>query len=208
MTYATLDSIRDLTGITADEVSSTILGTIRDRAENKLLKDLTIEVKDEEMDSNLDGDYLNGDNATFYTKNKPIADSNKDKTIDSNDITIYLWTDVEDETTRTEASIDNVRASTGRVVLSSAPSSNNEKITVTYSYYLSEEVPDWNTLELASIYLSGHFAVVKLRGKQPVKYTVGDFKYDDDRPGRVFLLEYKSIINNIKPKMGVLSSEY
>lgn len=198
MPYAKTEDIRLLTNIQEDEVNDSVLTTIRDRAEQKIIKDLTIERVDEGMEPNLDGTYLNGSNNTFYTNSKPIADIDRDGTISSDDITVKIWEDFDNEGTVEEVTIDNVTPETGRVILSSPPGSEYDKITATYSFYNSPGLPDWDLLELASVYLSGYMSVVKTRGKVPSKYSVGDLSIDEDLPGQQLLREYRSVLNRLR----------
>lgn len=203
MSYTALDDIREMTGIEKDEVSDIVLGTLRDRAEQKLIKDITIKFNQQSMNPDLDGNKLNGSNKTFYTKESPIADVDRNSSIDGDDITVEVWGDAADESTKSEYKVSSVESESGRVTLSSAPSANDEVITATYSVYLAEEVPSWKMLKTASVYMAGYLSVIKFRGKEPAKYKIGDFTYDDESPGRVFKREYISTLNEITDRTSV-----
>ncbi len=198
LSYADLSFIRDLTNLPQDEIDDPTLETIRERAEQKLIKDITIEKNQEELKGNLNGTYINGSNNTFYTHHTPIADTNADESIDSNDVTVHVWAERDDEGTRSEISVDSVTADTGRVILGSSPASDDDKITINYSYYNAPDVPDWNLVEMASAFLTGYLGSVKLRGAVPSKYSIGDLSIDEELPGKPFLREYRSTINDIR----------
>jgi len=206
MPYNTVQEVRD--DLRTDEISDTKLTNLRKKGEKRLIRDITIKVDEKDLESNLEGNKLDGSNSTFYTNESVtqdyvIADTNRDSTVDSSDVTVWVWSEADQRGTRSEATISSVEAKSGKIKLDSPPSSTNDRITASYSYYLSETLPEWGLVSLAGAYITGHLAMIYLRGKQPVRYSIGDFDYRDDDPGRVFLREYSSTINDIRDKSSV-----
>jgi len=192
LSYGNLDVIRIISGLTEAKVSQSTLETLRGLAENMILSEISGRVSNEEMDGSVDGS-----NTKFKILNPPLADSNYDKVIDANDISVYLWTDTEDESTKTSATVDTVYPSTGLVVLSTAPASTVEAVTADYRHYFTA-IPDWELVDSATNYLTAFLAMVSIKGSAPAKYALGKLRVNDDMPGRTYASVMQDILDIIR----------
>jgi len=196
MVYTTVSDIRVISGITEDEISNSILTDIIEYAEAEILRQINVRMVDEDLDPDLDGTGIDGSNVTFYTKNKPIADINRDSTIDSNDIIVYVWDNEQDESTKNKVTVSTVQADSGRVVLETAPAKNKERISANYSYH--KNTIDYTLVTKASAYLTAYLAVLRLSGRLPISYTLGRaLRVNTKDMGHRFYHEYLSILNMI-----------
>lgn len=200
MSYTTDEIVRTFTGLTEDDISQVDLSYVRDYADREILQQLTIRVYDEELESDLDGSYIDGSNKVFYTKEKPIADTDYDKNIDTGEITVYTWSDSTDESTKQEVTVSSVDARSGKIELSSAPARSIDKVTIDYSYYKGR-IPNWDLVSLATAYLAGHLAMIKIKGKVPERVRVGRFATVEELPGGQFYREYIKILNQMRTRI-------
>lgn len=193
MPYTTSAKVRNLTGLTSDEISADDLNVLRNYAENRVLREITVRTVDEEVSVDPDHDNV------INTSNTPLADTDKDEKVNSNDITIYSWSDEDDESTKSEVTVTSVNAESGHITLNSNVDGAS-KVTADYSFYLGR-TPDWNLIEQAVIYLTASIALKRVKGKLPPDYKIGKMHIKEEIPGSVYEREYDKIIRMIKNKM-------
>lgn len=116
--YAELDDIRSISGLTTTDVSDDVLYDLAYFASRQVIRDTTIRVFKEELDGNIDGS-----NKEYQIHHNEIADTNYDAVVDASDVTVY--TGEYDGTTGfmeyTEVTVSSVNKVDGIITLSSAP---------------------------------------------------------------------------------------
>jgi len=202
MAYATISDVRLLSGLTVDEISDTDLSSLIDYADRKVLQEITIPRIQEDLKPNLKGEFIDGINKVFYLQHSPIADINRDSSVTVDDIKVYAWTDSQDEGTKSLVTVSSIEPETGRVELASAPSTEIKKLTADYSFYLGN-TPDWSLLKAVSSYFTAYLAMVKLKGKTPVKYSLGRLRVTDEVSGGKFLREALRLLHQLRNQMAV-----
>jgi hypothetical protein len=156
-TYATLAQLRIITQFTAADISDADVNDLVPKADRAILRLATIEVYDEELEGAIDGS-----NKIFTTAHGQIADTDFDKDVDKDDVTVYL-VDYDDEGNEvaTETEVDTVNARDGIVTLVTAPTTINAEagIRIDYRYYKSQV--DFDMLTLAANYYLAHLCEVR-----------------------------------------------
>ena len=152
MPYNTPTEVREICGLTVEAAPDQVLSKYITRSDQALIAALTVRVYNEEMFGDLLRSYgaaCDGSTKTFYTYRYPLADTNATSTnsqwVWTDDLTVYLWTTKYDESTRTTAAISSINASTGKIVLSTAPSNLVVWMTADYSYYYNNM--NWTILK-------------------------------------------------------------
>jgi len=147
-TYATLAQLRIISHFTEADISDADVNDLIPKADRAILRLATIEMYDEEM-----GGSIDDENKIFTTKYRPIADVNYDKTIDKNDVTVYLVDyDEEGNGESTEAEVNTVNARDGIVTLVAAPTSVYTEVGVFIDYRYYQKPVDYDMLALAANY--------------------------------------------------------
>jgi len=188
--YTTPQEIRDLLGVTIEDAPDDILEEFIDKAQHVVIKYWQVQIKDETMTGS-----INGSNNTFSVSNKFIADTDFDKKITTNDFTIYLWTDEDDPGSRVEATVSTFYPEHGKFVLSSAPSTDVEKITIDYSYYT--KAIDWDLVNLATAYYAGMLWVAREQYLVPETFAIGGIRVRSVQPWERLREEFFRIVNQI-----------
>jgi len=193
--YCTVSDVRDLTDITSSDISDTELSSLIDLATQMIIKDITIPVVGEKLSGS-----INGTNTTFSTSYYPIADINGDKTVDGSDVTVYLWTDSSDPSTKSTISVETIYPNEGKIVLSSAPSSSVEKITCDYSYTWHDSI-NWELVKVACVYLTAFLFYVKKYTAIPLSVARGPIRFRwDVKPYVSYLNQYYHVMSLVKSK--------
>jgi len=196
--YGSVALFRQLSKITSDDMSDAEVEDMLEVASLVVLDDLSVLRKLETMTGE-----INGSNTVFYTRFKPIADCNFDKSIDASDITVYGWEeDEEGNITLTVLSVSDITPELGKVTLASAPSTDYDKIVATYRFYVIGTTPSWSLVDLATVYYAIHLAYVTLKGLLPVSFKLGSLSVSygrrgEEKPHRIFYEKYRDIIERI-----------
>jgi len=191
--YALIPEVRDLIGLTTDDIDSSDLGDLIDLSTQMMIEDLTLAVRDEEPSGN-----INGSNTTFSIDYYPVADTSGNKTVGSEDITVYTWTDEDDPSTKSSVSVSTIYERDGKVILSSAPVSTVSKITIDYSYTF-EEALNWELIKVACSYLVGYLFSIRKFTVLPDSYARGPMRFRHfTKPYDQYLSKYYEIMNLIK----------
>lgn len=165
-------------------------------AQLKLLKDISGYRIDEELYGTIDGT-----NVYFYTDKQFIADRNFDMTVDSNDLTVYLWTDASDPSTKSTATVSAVNSTIGQITLASAPTSGTAMVTCDYRFYNSY-IEDWQEVTTACAYLAGYYWVIRDRLLLPDNVSFGGMRWRISFPQwRELYTEYARMIHALRGKM-------
>lgn len=169
LAYCSVDDVRILLGFDESDITDSEINNLITIADARVIADLTALHVDEVMYGDIDGS-----NTVFYTKHRPIADSNADKVVDTSEVTVAGYTDKDDYTTREVLAISSVDAIAGKVTLSTAPS-GYEVITATYRSYFKQ--PDWELVKLASVYFVGYLTVLNKFALVPIEAKLGAMNY-------------------------------
>ena len=192
------DFIRSVVDILSTEASDSVLEVHSNRAQEMVLKDISSYRTHEEM-TDLNGFTPNkdGSNKKFYVRNVPVADTDFDLTVDGDDLTVYEWSNEDDETTASVVSVTSVNADTGLVQLTTAPASSIQKVTCSYRFHLSQV--NNTILQIATAILAGLLWIQKDRILMPDRVSVGAYKWQYTSPAYKKLYEqYLRTINFIK----------
>jgi len=174
MAWTNSNNVRLLTGLTENEVSTDDLSCLIDIAQKEVLLQVNTRVireKVEYIDETREN-KIDGINTTFYVKNwrgKFISDDNFDLSVDISDITVYS---VDTSGVETELTVSSISYNSGKFILSTAPS--NVSIYITYSYSLIDTVSPNPLLKLASEYLTGAYAYMRIDSSQKKSVRFGN----------------------------------
>jgi len=195
MGYATINEVRNLTGLTDTDIDDTDLSDLIDLATKMIVEDMTISVIDEEPSGK-----INGSNTTFTVYHYPIADIDGDGQVTGSDITVYTWTDDDDPSTKSTVSINTVYPRNGIIILQNPPSTSIEKITIDYAYTWEENI-DWDLVKIACSWLTAYLFCVKKFTTVPESVVRGPvrFRYYT-KPYNEYLKNYYHVMSLIKSK--------
>ena len=161
MGFATIDKFRKYTGIKQKDMEDNDVQMLLPEADKATLEQIIIRVFDEELSGDVDGS-----NTEYTTAKKPIADTNRDKTVNSSDVTVYAkYQTSENNPYSHEMTVSTVNSRDGIITLSSAPTTDDnsstgaeEGIFADYAYWKALEEPDWDRVCQASCYYLGYLA--------------------------------------------------
>ena len=186
--YTTPQEIRDLLGLTVEDVDDSILEEFIDKAQKILLKYIAVQVIDEEMTGS-----INGVNTTFSVSHKFIADVDFDKQVTTSDFKIYGWKKSNDPSSKVELSVSTFYPEYGIFVLSSPPSSDTyKKITCDYSYYTCKI--DWDLVNMATAYYAGMLWVARELYLVPETLAIGNVRVRNRQPWERLREEFLRIV--------------
>jgi len=145
MAYTTPDKIRKILGIDEEtDAPDEVLNTFINDAAKVIIRRLSVRVINEVPEAG-----YKTDNTEWYCLQDFIADINGDGIVDKNDIKVYKWESLGDESTKTEVTVVSLNPLSGRILLTE-PITSNYSITVDYSYYMNQI--DWDIIDLAAAY--------------------------------------------------------
>ena len=185
------ESVRKVIGITAEDASDEDLLFFITNAQQELLEEVTIPVKDGKVVGLIDGS-----NREFYLGFYPVADRDFDLEATTADVSVYSWTDTGDLDTKTSVTVESIDPLEGRIILSSPPSTSVEALTADYRYFTNEVTYD--LLSEACIFLAAakwtrsEFLMI------PDSWTLGGIRIRHTRPYTELLSEYQSILSIIR----------
>ena len=116
---------------------------------------------------------VDGTNTIFYVKQRPLADMNMDSSVDEDDVQVFYAT-LDSNNRRVYGSaqtVSSVDARSGRVTMSTAPTSITAIDGVYMTYGTTVEDLDYSEVRTAANYLLAHLVSVKVRGETP-NYTM------------------------------------
>lgn len=156
-TYSTLAQLRIVSHFTEADISDADVNDLVSKADRAILRLATIEVHNEALVGGIDGE-----NKIFSTEHRQIADTDFDKDVDKDDVTVYLI-DYDDEGNEvaTETEVDTVNARDGIITLATAPTTVNAEagINIDYRYYNVEV--NFDMLTLAANYYLAHLCEMR-----------------------------------------------
>lgn len=180
--WTTAEAVRRMNGFPLDTndpnyAEDLVLHYYVDRAQEAVASDVSILVRDEQTSGS-----INGTNTYFFCTNKPIADWNFDKVINTLDVTVYGWGSLEDLNTKTSLSVSAIDYLNGRITMSSAPSSTFEVLTIDYRH--SKYEINFTLLDVATAYMAGWLYLTAEYMEMPTTTRVGaqGFRFESSPP--------------------------
>jgi hypothetical protein len=156
MGFATVELFRNYTGIKKQDLEDNDVMMLFDEADKATLEQIICRVYNEELSGDIDSS-----NTLFTTKFKPIADINRDRTVNASDVTVYLVDlDSENNPSSTATTVSTVTSRDGIITLSTAPTTDNAEVGVfaDYAYWKNINAPDWDRVAQASCYYAAYLA--------------------------------------------------
>ena len=204
--YCTVDEIRQMTNISASDISDTQLATMIGFAGAQINGDMNVHHEDEVI-KYLDSHRSNkqdGVNSTFFTEHYPIGDANDDFRITVSDINVYS---VDSSGTKTKLVVTQVNNMTGEFRLNTAPSGDVE-LQVTYkSTQRNVETPD-TLIKMACIYLSAAMGYSKLTIGKSRRFKMGNLTvFRDTDSYNTYFRKYREIMDLINDRTHVVIHE-
>lgn len=144
MAYTSPDKIRTILGVSDDDATDEILNVFINDATKVVIRRLTVRVINEEPEQG-----YKTDGTEWYCLHDYISDVNGDTIINKDDIAVFQWESLGDESTKTQIDVLSLNPIGGRIVLVN-PIPTGYSITVDYSYYMNQV--DWDMINLASAY--------------------------------------------------------
>lgn len=182
------NAVRKYAGLHPEDVPDTELDFYIDEADRVVFGDTAIEVIEETL-----GGKTNGENSTFTTHFKHIADTDFDCEVTSSDVTVYAWGTSGELDTRTEWGVDSVDANEGIIYLSSIPSSTYDVMTIDYYYY--KHKPNWNMLRRAANFWATYDYIFAEYLLIPTSLRRGALSWRHVKPYKDLLNRYYEAIN-------------
>ena len=144
MAYTSPDKIRTILGVSDEDAPDEILNVFINDATKVVTRRLTVRVINEVPEQG-----YKTDGTEWYCLNDYIADTNGDTIINKDDIAVFKWGTLGDESTKVQVDVLSLNPIGGRILLvASIP--EGDSITVDYSYYMNQV--DWDMINLASAY--------------------------------------------------------
>jgi hypothetical protein len=144
MAYTTPDKVRKILGVEIGDAPDEILNTFITDATKVVIRRLTVRVINEIPEQG-----YKTDNTEWYCLKDFIADVNGDKIINKDDIAVFKWENLGDESTKTQVDVLSLNPIGGRILLVD-PIPTGYSITVDYSYYMNQI--DFDMVDLAAAY--------------------------------------------------------
>jgi len=190
---------RRWTGLSIQEVSSGDLSEFFKEASKLFLSDIAVPLIREECRRD------SADSTLFYLPYSPLADSNFDKVIDSDDIIVELYDD--EAGSYTPANPESLDAFKGKVWLEEAPASDI-KVLATYWYYYYPQTyhqltQDWSRADLATSLLAGMMVIQRKVFFLPSSVSLGSLRISwggrgGQDPLQRFEEAYLKVLNSLR----------
>jgi len=186
--YCTEEDVRMALHLKQDRADDEELRYWINESQLELLRDISFSIKDEKVSGNIDGS-----NTTFSVGYTPIADTDFDKLVGSTDVFVYGWTDESEPSSKVALTVSTIYVDYGTIVLSSAPSSTYEKITMDYRYYpntINFDLASRATRQLAAYkFIFAKYLLIPERlAHGPIRFTFG-------RPYERLYKEYQRLVH-------------
>ncbi|MBO8180788.1 MAG: hypothetical protein H0Z19_10000 [Archaeoglobus sp.] len=165
MTYGDINTVRQLVGITSDDISDADLTAILSVAERIVMKELTSEVNRELAYP------LTNDRLVYQTRRFPIADRDLDGIVTSADIKVEAKNPIAGFDMWRELTVADIKPEDGLILLSEAPA-DNEQVYISYSY-LPPIITADDINDLVN-YLTAH--LVSLQLENPDTLAISDLE--------------------------------
>ena len=205
MVWTTIGDVRTVTGLTSSDISDTDLDLLILVAQKEVLLQTNQNVIREPVVylDNTRTNLIDGNNTTYYVSNWKgtyLSDSNFDLTVDHLDVHVFS---VSGDGTETELTVSAVTYNEGKITLSSAP--NSVYLYITYSFNYFDPVIPNPLLKIATEYLVGAYAYMRIdaKNKKTVKFgntSITNFSVADSSSSVLFN-KYENLINKLNNQL-------
>lgn len=215
--YASVQDIRDLTGLTSDQISDSLISGIISHSVTQLNADIQTKWKDERVAyiSNEKQNKQNSENTRFYVNHFPIGDRDNNGVISGADV--YAYT-VDSQGTKAQIVVSGVTAAGdelgsvagGPIYLTTAPANN---VTLYFTYYSSPvdmETPH-PLVKLACTQLAAALCYTRIDVGKVQSFRVGKVAVmRQSEAYKIYSDQYYDTINRIRQEFfkTAKSSEY
>ena len=200
--YSSVDSVREISNLTVDDICDTDLYNLIQRATAYLNAEINFRIIREyvvgidQVRLNL----VNGTNNTFYVRRwrQHIGDMNNDGKVTPSDLIVYQ---VDSQNVETQLPVATVSPDEGKFTTYTPPASGS-KVYVTYEWcYVSEYTPH-PLVKLACDYLTTAFAFEKIeRGLSPQQVYGNVRIYRDMAAGSANHRRYREVVLQINSEL-------
>lgn len=207
MVWTSTGDVRLLTGLTTSDISDDDLNSLIAVAQKEVLLQINTKVVREPIEfiDNTRKNEIDGTNTTYYIKNwegKFISDYNYDLTVDISDVSLVAVDN--NDSTESSVTITSITYNKGKFVVTTAQ--DNVDLFVTYACsYFDPVVPD-PLLKLASEYLAGAYAYMRINSSQKKQVKFGNVSITnsvgEDSPYAFFYNKYMDIIRQLNETAG------
>lgn len=198
--YCTPEDIRNMTNLTVNDITDTQIYNLIEYCGIQLNQDINVYIEEEELlyINNTKSNEVDGTNATFYTLNYPIGDSNSDMNVTIADLDVYTYNS---DGTRTEVSVSSITPNEGKFVLVTPPANGLIKVTVTYRYAPLSVSDPHPLIKMACALLTAAWAYTKINvGKAP-KWRMGSTSIWRDMDSfKTYYNNYLKILSQINDR--------
>lgn len=174
MVWTSSHNVRLLTGLTESEVETDDLNSFIEIAQKEVVLQINNKVVREQIqyiDETREND-IDGSNTTYYVKNWKgnfLSDYNYDLDVDTSDI---ILVSVNSDGVEASVSIDSVTYDEGKFEVTTAQ--DNVDLYVTYVYTYFDPVTPNPLLKLATEYLAGAYAYMRINSSQKKQVKFGN----------------------------------
>jgi len=186
--YADPRSIRKYAGLDESDIPDSKLDFYIEQADTIVFNDVAIGVMNEIIDGS-----PNGNTGTLETNHKHIADTNYDCVVNTADVTVYVWGDVESISTRITWGVSSINPDFGKVYLSSIPSATFDAVSIDYYYY--KHKPDYGLLRRAANLWATYDYIFSEYLLIPQSSRMGAFSWRHTKPYMDLKQRYNEAIN-------------
>ena len=200
--YCSVQNVRDLTGLTTVDISTTIVSGIIAHASAQLNADIQIEWKDERV-SNISVEKENlvdGRNTKYYTAHFPIGDRDDNGVVSG--IDVYAYT-LDSDGARTQIVVSGITNSElgGPLWLTTPPSSNIRLYFTYFSSPVDMEAPH-RLVNLACSQLAAALCFTRIDVTKVQSYRIGKIAVmRQSQAFDIFRRQYYDTINRIRQEM-------
>lgn len=206
MVWTAATSVRLLTGLTISDISDDNLDSLIELAQKEVLLQINNKVTRESVkfiDSTRKNE-INGSNTTYYIANWEgnfISDADYDLDVDVSDVVVVS---VDSDGTETALTVSSITYTSGQFVLETAQ--NNVDLYVDYVYSSFNPVTPDALLKLATEYLSGAYAYMRIDSSQKKKVKFGNVELTNgtgkDSASSFLYDKYIDIIRQLNENVG------
>ena len=176
MSYCDANDIRDIAGVTTDDMNDEKITTLISYATAQLNAQINTRIVRERV-SYIDGtreNDIDGANTYFYVqwwKDFYIGDLDNDGDVDISDVIVHI---VDSNGTETTATVSAVDVDNGKITLSSAPASDT-RVYITYSKAPFDEDTPHFLIKKACVELSAALCFMRIDKSQINRVKLGKF---------------------------------
>lgn len=202
MSYCTYTNVRNLSGLTASDISDSDITTLISFATTQLNADINIEIVRERVlwiDKTREN-KIDSSNTTYYVKNWKmyyIGDRNNSGSVTIADIKVILVNNDDEES---EATVSSITHDEGKFVLSTAPTSSTaNEMYVTYVISPVDESTPHSLITQACSFLTAAYAFTRIDAKKIAQFSIGKVRVTrQSQAFDIYYKEYQKVLNRIR----------